>query len=307
MRRLLLLLLVLAVPALAAGKVALLRTVSGNVSLAGKPAKKLQTLAVGDQLILAAGGSITADFLKSGLRQTVSGPATVKVAVDGFQGEGKIASDKASRMAALPDIGGQKKMGGGTVRGAEPISLRVEQTTTGPRFLISNVVKQETVPYYVSIYSPQDMDFEDFSVNNLTASEWVMPDEIRSQLKPGKTYLMKVGEKAQFDLGQEGHRMRFQWLDGDQVASLAEMERSVIEQAMAAKDPEPLVLLMAVYDEYDMAAEASEAGQQALDLAPGRLDEATTKQLAETVRRLLIEIDDTESAQRLYDEYHLKD
>ena len=295
----LLLALSLATPTLANTKVALLRASEGEVTVQGTAARKFQPLRVGDKLALQANSALTVDYLKSGLRQVATGPATLTVTEHGLKGS-SVVTKQAARLASLQNIGAQKKIGGGSVRGdGKPADLKIHITyfEGQPRFEVLDDGIPYQGEYYAAIFHESDLEFG-WEQEPLVGSIIPVPDHVLKAMKPGQSYTISVGLPEQLELMQ-GRRLRCQVIPQDQLEDLDFARRSLEQLAAETNDAQPLLLLMDLYNEKDMVEKAAEAGSRALRLAlkaktkPIYLDELT-----EALDRLYTELDDQDAIER---------
>lgn len=296
----LLLALAVTVPTLATNaKVALLRQSQGEITVDGAPARKFQALKVGDTLTLGPDAQLTVDYLKSGVRQVATGPSRLTVNADGLSGQ-NVVSEKAARVDALANIGAQKKMGGGAVRGNEnkPLDVKVTHVDGRPRFEVFQNGAPFQGEYYAALFREDDLEFG-WEREPLVGPVVPVPEQVLAQMKPGVSYTVSVGMPDQLEL-MEGRRLRCQIIPQEQLEDLEYASRNLREIAISENNAEPLLLLMDLYNEKDMVEKAAEAGQQALDLAlksdrkPVYLDE-----LSEALTRLYDELDDEEAVKRV--------
>lgn len=280
--------LLVGIPVLAAGgKVALLRA-DGTVKVDGKPAKKLQPLLEGSTLEVAQGASVRVDFLKSGKRQTVQGPASLKVAATGLSGQGKIVDQKAATLAAMKDIGAQKKMGGGAVRNLFfPVCSR--PSSGGERLTFSaedSRGKPYSDSYFVRLYVPGGADL--WESEELQGPTYTVPAEVGASLKPGEVYAVMTYTKDDYYIERAGHALPFMSLSDQEVATLAATRESLEALARESKDPAPLLLLMEILDEKVQINAASEVACEAYTMSQA-LNAEERRQLLETAHRLTLD------------------
>lgn len=305
MKSLLLLLLlaaVLTIPALGAETQAMVLASQGKATVAsGGPSEPLRTgmvLKVGAQVKLEAGAQATIIVMPKGERFQAAGPATLKLSATGLAAEtGAVTSSNGPSVALVPTGKNMRHMGGSALRAeAEEVetpyqSISIVNLPSGPGLRVSFLSPtNETVDVQVSepyalrgwlktstgqIKPVKDSDdFDPLSTTILghvesqaTAAEgglYRYTLDVPLKSIPVDSLRVCVGTKQKDSLVT-----RSRVLTKQDQAQLDQSAASCREWALKEpSSPEPWVLLMALYDDYDRVPEALAAGQKALGLAP---------------------------------------
>lgn len=265
------LVIVLAVTALAASRVAVVRSVEGKVSADGKPLKQYTPLTEGAKLSLGAGAEVTVDYLKGKRREVIQGPGEVVVGSTGSKGSAKVAASGGDgSKSSLPSSQNSRQIAGHVVRsyspgGASPqpdrgVRLSTMGVLEGPAPVFRWVPGEAaTAPFHLEVRGDEGVVW-------MTSTEAQEVAYSGPELKQDEVYFVEVWSDAQYGgLTQSpGAQAPFSLLSADTTALLDVTGVELRAAARESKDPRPLLLLMEIYLDHAMLSEAVQAGEETL-------------------------------------------
>ncbi|MCA9791939.1 MAG: hypothetical protein KC910_09095 [Candidatus Eremiobacteraeota bacterium] len=253
-------LLLLTLTAQANPRVAMLRSFSGQVEVAGEAVARHQVLEEGAVLDLGDGAQVEVDYLSAGVRQSATGPAHLTVGPTGLSGA-RVRSQNMARLSMMPE-GAMAKGAGALTRSIndpDEVTLRATRRTTSPAFTVIPLEDGVQGAYEVAL-----------SENGKTLwSTPVWPDQPQVvcplKLEPGKVYRVSViPSKPQ--LHDENYEVNFSPLTEAQDEDLQNLSADLHAMAREGQSPTPLLFLMEAladhYLFYDAAQVAEEVYKQ---------------------------------------------
>lgn len=254
--RIALLFLLLTLAAGANPRVALVRSVTGQVTVGGETVRRYQVLEQDTVLDLADGARVDIDFLTAGLRQSAAGPAHLTVGANSLTGA-KVRSTIVARMSMMPDEPTAK--GAGTVTRSlhdpDELTLRAIRRTASPAFTIIPLVDGVQEPCAVSVMENSKIIW--------SAPVWPDQPEVKCdlQLDPDKVYTISA-IPAQPRLDDTNYQMLFSPLTEAEDERLRRLSVDLHSMARETQSATPLLFLMeslaAHYLYYDAAQVAEE-------------------------------------------------
>jgi len=292
----------LTLPALGAETQAMVLASQGKATVTSssgsEPLRTGMVLKAGAQVKLEGGAQATLIVMPKGERFQVAGPATLKLSAEGLAAQdGQVKSSSGPSVALVPTGKNMRHMGGTALR------AEAEEVETPYQHISIVNLPGDKPGLRISFLAPTNEKVEVQVSEHYALRGWLKTST--GQIKPVKDaddfdpLSTAIIGKAEGSGTPEGNLFRYT-LDvplsampadslrvcvgttkKDQLVTrarvLSKQDEAQLQQSAAscrewaAKEPaspEPWVLLMALYDDYDRVPEALEAGRKALTLAP---------------------------------------